>query len=77
MTETTPKKFKYQKDQRDWVVIWIILFTVVCFGLIIYGMKYFEPSFTTPDGDYGQDGINEFQRNAAELQRQIESQLGE
>lgn len=70
MAELENKKFQYKKDRMDWVMIWIIIFTVACFGFLFYGFQYFQsPDGTTPAG---RNDINDLVNNQAELERQLQ-----
>lgn len=74
MTEVPNKKFKYKKDGQDWILIGIIVFTLICFAAIFYGLDYFNELGTTrPADDSGQ--IENFAENKAALEEQIQEYL--
>lgn len=74
MSEVPPKKFKYKKDEKDWVLIGIILFTFVCFGLIFYGIQYFD-SFQPNRQTLERNELNELVENREKLEQQINQYL--
>ena len=76
MTEVPPKKFQYKKDEKDWVLIGIIIFTLVCFGLIFYGIRYFDGYQTTRETN-NRNEINELVENRQILEEQINQYLND
>ncbi|MFW0871171.1 MAG: hypothetical protein ACKKL4_01820 [Patescibacteria group bacterium] len=74
MSELPPKKFKYKKDQKDWVLIGIIIFTFICFGLIFYGIRYFD-SYQTDRESLNRNEFNELVKNREALENQINQYL--
>ena len=74
MTEVPNKKFKYKKDGQDWILIGIILFTIVCFAAIFYGIDYFNELGTNRSTDNSSQ-IENYEENKAALERQIQEYL--
>lgn len=69
MEQTKQTKFIYKKDHYDLGIIFIIILTLACFGLIFYGSKYFNDA--TPVVDNGSD-ISELIKNKTALEKQIQ-----
>ena len=76
MSKVPPKKFQYQKDYFDWIYIWIIVFTLVCFGVIFYGISYFGER-QVPTSITGEGNIQELVEDREKLQQQISEYLQE
>lgn len=74
MIEVPNQKFKYKKDRLDQVMIGIVLFTLLCFGVIFYGLQYFNEQSTTRETD-DRNQLNELIKNRTELERQIAEEL--
>jgi len=71
MAELENKKFQYKKDRMDWIMIWIIIFTIACFAFLFYGFQYFQ-SPNGADVDSGRDDIEDLANNKAELERRLQ-----
>jgi len=69
MAELENKKFVYKKDRMDWVMIWILIFTVACFGLIFYGLDYFEN--TDSQQAESRNNVSDLENNKEELERRL------
>ena len=76
MAELENKKFKYRKDRMDNILIGIILFSLLCVGLIVYGTRYFDGYNQVRDSN-DRNQINELVENRAILEQQINEYLNE
>lgn len=74
MTEMPNQKFKYKKDGHDKVMIAIIIFTLICFAGIFYGMQYFEGYNTVRETD-DRNQIDELIQNRQKLEQQIQDYI--
>ena len=76
MSEVPAKKFKYKKDEKDWVLIGIIIFTFACFGLLFYGIRYFDSNQMGINREgMERNEINELVENRQALENQINQYL--
>jgi cell division protein FtsB len=71
MSEMPPKKFKYKKDEKDWVLIGIIIFTLVCFALIVLSIRYFDTLQTSTGDTIQRNELDELVENRDKLEEQI------
>ena len=69
MAELENKKFVYKKDRMDWVMIGILIFSLACFGLIFYGLDYFER--TDAPQTESRNNVSDLVNNKEELERQL------
>ena len=74
MAEVPQKKFKYKKDGHDRIMVAIVLFTLLCFVGIFYGLRYFDDYGVTRETD-DRNQIDELIENREELEQQLREYL--
>lgn len=74
MTELPNQKFKYKKDNHDWIMIGIGIFTLICFAAIFYGIQYFNNYNVVRETD-DRNQIDEMIQNRQKLEQQIQEYI--